>query len=175
MIFASFLNFINLWADTCFLSTLQTRRLMLSKITIYPSSGKWWRQPSDAGMCDPDLCNELCTAAVNQQDIQNGHWQFFLLFLFCKSPWFFFSFGNCVSSALCADNSGEADPHPQGPGMVRDQGRTNQSVLTLCQSPWLVDGCVTDLDQEGQWDAFLGLLMRIGKKTGASSWLGLLF
>lgn len=30
---------------------------------------------------------------------------------------FFFSFGNCVSSVLCPDNSGEADPHPQGPGM----------------------------------------------------------
>lgn len=101
MIFASFLNFINLWADTCFLSTLQTRRLMLSKITIYPSSGKWWRQPSDAGMCDPDLCNELCTAAVNQQDIQNGHWQFFLLFLFCKSLWFFFFPLEIVSPLLC--------------------------------------------------------------------------
>lgn len=32
---------------------------------------------------------------------------------------FFFSpFGNCASSALCPDNSGESDPHPQGPGMV---------------------------------------------------------
>ena len=33
---------------------------------------------------------------------------------------------------------------------VHDQGRANWSILTLGQSPWLVDGCVTDLDQEGQ-------------------------
>lgn len=117
MIFASFLNFINLWADTCFLSTLQTRRLMLSEITIYPSSGKWWRQPSDEGMCDPDLCNEQYTATVKQQDIQNGHFSCFS-FSVNHLDFFFFPFGNCASSALCPDNSGESDPHPQAPGMV---------------------------------------------------------
>ena len=174
MIFESFLNFINLWADTCFLSTLQTRRLMLSEITIYPSSGKWWRQPSDEGMCDPDLCNEQYTATVKQQDIQNGH---FSCFSFSVNHLdFFFSPLEIVPPLLCVliiQVSLTLIPKLQE--WLHDQGQNNWSILTLGQSPWLVDGPMTDQDQEGQWDAFLGLVMRIGKKTGASSWLGLLF
>ena len=33
---------------------------------------------------------------------------------------------------------------------VHDQGRTKLNILTLGQSPWLVDGRMTNLDQEGQ-------------------------
>ena len=175
MIFASFLNFINLWADTCFLSTLQTRTLMLSEVAIYPSSGK------DGGSLQMQVCVTQISAMSRVQPLwTNRTYRMAIDSFSCVSFSvnhldFFFPL-EIVSPLLCVQIiQVRLTLIPKVQEWVHDQGRANWSILTLGQSPWLVDGCVTDLDQEGQWDAFLGLLMRIGKKTGASSWLGLLF
>lgn len=100
-------------------------------------------------MCDPDLCNEQYTATVKQQDIQNGH---FSCFSFSVNHLdFFFSPLEIVPPLLCVliiQVSLTLIPKLQE--WLHDQGQNNWSILTLGQSPWLVDGPMTDQDQEGQ-------------------------
>ena len=170
MIFASFLNFINLWADTCFLSTLQTRTLMLSEVAIYPSSGK------DGGSLQMQVCVTQISAMSRVQPLwTNRTYRMAIDSFSCVSFSvnhldFFFSFGNCVSSALCPDNSGEADPHPQGPGMGAwprpgqsehsDSWPESMACGWLCDQPGpgrtmrCIPGTLNE-DREKNWSVFL--------------------
>lgn len=52
---------------------------------------------------------------------------------------------------------------PKVQGWARDQGLTDLNILTPGQSDWLMADHVTDLNQEGQWDSFLGLLIGWGR------------
>lgn len=128
------------------------------------SSGRWWRQLSGAGMYDPDLCIELrtdmplWTSRTYKVGIDS-----FSCFSFCVShP--DFSFGSYSSSVLCPDNSGEADPHPQGPG-VGAWPRPDQSEHSDPWPEWLARVWPCDRPKPGRTMGFiLGTLNRMVKK-----------